>query len=304
MVLDGDQVRRPQRPLRFLNFGDALHDELIKGWLPQGADLVSLDVKFFGDHALWEHGTPGLYLIRLTVTDPAATLVGSGAGERTLEAVARAATLSDPERLLDLVRPFTGATRCALEADVRWLRALLAASMTLEVRRRERGSWIQAEADEAAALLNPMAHGRVGVPGASDLQADEDDIAAAQAELFRQRKADATAARSAWSHRFPDFEQALAVRLTVVEEEGRDAVALASEELHRTEEALEVALERGNRAQITRAENNRAAAADTLDMTRVFWNERARWLRECVEQVRAVLPKEQLTALIRARKVG
>ena len=51
------------------------------------------------------------------------------------------------------------------------------------------------------------------------------------------------------------------LRLTVVEEEGRDAVAVATEELRRAEEALEVARERGNRAQITRAENARDAAS-------------------------------------------
>ena len=37
---------------------------------------------------------------------------------------------------------------------------------------------------------------------ARDLRAGEEDIAAAEAELFEQRQADATAARSAWSHRF------------------------------------------------------------------------------------------------------
>ena len=301
MALGSDHIRRP---LRFLNFGDALHDELIRGWLPRGGGLVRLDVAFFDDHALWSHGAPGSYLLRLTVIDPAAALLGRNMEEQSLKAVARAATISDPERLLDLMRPFTEAVRCALEADVRWLRALLTASMTLEVRRRERGGWIPAEAEVTTALLNPMAHGRNGLPRACDLRAGEDDIAAARAELARQRQADATAARSAWSHRFPDFTQALAARLTVVEEEGRDAVALANEGLRRAEEALEVALERGNRAQITRAENTRDAAGDTSDMMRVFWDERARWLRECDDQVRAVLPRERMTALIRARKVG
>ena len=176
--------------------------------------------------------------------------------------------------------------------------------MIFDVRRREHGRWVQVEAEEAAALLNPMAHGRNGVPMARDLRAGEADIAAAEAELFEQRQADATAARSAWSHRFSGFKESLAARLTVVEEEGRDAVAVATEELRRAEEALEVARERGNRAQITRAENARDAAADTLSMTGAFWDERARWLRECEEQIRLVLPQEQLTALMRTRKVS
>ena len=208
------------------------------------------------------------------------------------------------ERLLDPVHPFAKFMRCALEADIRWIRAQLTARMTLDVRRRERGSWVQVEPEEAGALLNPMAHDRNGVPRANALRASKTDIAAAEAELSKQRKADATAARSAWSQRFPDFKESLAARLTVVEEEGRDAVALATEELRRAGEALEVARERGNQAQITRAENARNAATDKVRMARAFWDERARWLRECEEQVRLVRPREQLTALMRTRKVS
>ena len=89
----------------------------------------------------------------------------------------------------------------------------------------------------------------------------------------------------------------------VVEEEGRDAVAVATEELRRAEEALEVANDRGNRAQITRAENALDAAADTREMMSAYWEERACWLRGCEDAIRQVRPREQLTALIRARRV-
>lgn len=299
MVLNQGNARRP---LRFLSFGDALHDDLIEGWQPQSRSM-SLDVLFPADHALWEYGAPGQYLIRLTVLDPAAALSERKVNALALEAVTHAATRSSPDRLPDLARPFEKAARCALEADIRWLRALLTASMTLAVRRKEQDGWVQVEADETAALLNPMAQGE-GVPSAKSLRIGDDAIAAIKAELSRLRQADKTGACSTWSHRFPDFEEALAIRLSVVKEEGSDAIALASEELRRTEKALEVALGQGNRGQITRAENTRDAAADTLEMMRVYWDERARWLRECEEQVRAVLPRVQLTVLVRARKGG
>lgn len=301
MVLDSDHVRRP---LRFLNFGDALHDELIEGWLPKRNGLLRLDVAFFDDHAIWRFEPPGLYLLRLSVIDPADALVARELEERTLQAVAEAATLSDLERLPALVRPFRKVMRCALEADVRWLRAQFTAYMNLDLRRQEDGNWVQVEAEEAAALLNPMAHDRIGVPRASELATDGADIASAEAELSGQRQADTTAARSAWSHRFPDFQASLAARLMVAEEEGRNAVTLATEELRRAESALEVAQERGNRAQITRAENARDTARDTLDMTRAFWGERTRWLQECEEQIRLVLPREKLTVLLRTRNVA
>lgn len=300
MVLDSDHVRRP---LRFLNFGDALHDELIEGWLPKHNALLRLEVAFFDGHAVWKFGPPGLYLLRMSVIDPADALKARGLEERTLKAVAEAATLTDLERLPALVRPFSKVMRCALEADVRWLRAQFTACMNLDLRQQEDGNWVQVEAEEAAALFNPMAHDRIGVPRASDLRKDVADIASAEAELSSQRQADTTAARSAWSHRFPGFQESLAARLMVVEEEGRNAVALATEELRRAEAALEMAQERGNRAQITRAGNACDTARDTLDMTQALWDERTRWLRECEEEVLQVLPREKLTVLLRSRNV-
>ena len=295
-----DHVRRP---LRFLSFGDALHDELIRGWAPSGDDLIGLNVAFAEDHSLWEHSDPGLYLVRVSLIDPSSALIGRGVEERTLESVARAVTHSEPERLLDLVQPFSESMRCALEADVRWLRGQLSASMAVESSRREGDGWANVEPVATAALLNPMAHQRDGVPRASDLHASDAELAAVERELARKRLEDETTARSQWSHRLPGFSSSLQARLTVVEAEGRDAVEVAADELRRAKEALEVANERGNRAQITRAENTLGVAADTLEMTSALWAERARWLGECEVQVRLVHPQEQLTALIRARKV-
>ena len=301
MVLDGEHVRRP---LRFFNFGDALHDELIEGWLPRGNGLLKLRVTFFDDHDVWQYGVPGLYLLRLSVIDPADALLARHLEERTQIAVDHAASLSEIDRLPVLVHPFTKVIRCAMESDVRWLRAQFTACMTLDLRRQEQSNWVQVEADEAAALFNPMAHERNGVPRASDLRICGAESASAEAELASQRQADAMAARSAWSHHFPDFEESLSARLLVVEEEGRDAVKLAIEELRRAEAALKLVQERGNRAQITRAENARDAAKDTLGMTRAFWEERTRWLRECKEEVRLVRPRERLAALIQTSIVS
>lgn len=302
MTLYEENIRRP---LRFLSFGDALHDEIIKGWRSQDNALLCLGVTFPADHSLWEHGEPGLYFIRLTVIDPATVFLMHNVEERVLETITRAATLSANDRLPDITRPFVKATLCALEADIRWLRALLAPSLKLEVRRKGGGNWGQAGVDEAASLLNPMAHEGNGVPTAKDLPTrtiSKDEISAVKAEFSRQCQADKSAACSAWSNRFPEFKQALAIRLTVVEEEGCDAIAIAKEDLSRIVKALEVTLEQGNRGQITRAENARDAAVDTLAMTRVFWDERARWLRECEEHVRVVPPQEQMKVLVRARK--
>lgn len=300
MRLDDEDVRRP---LRFASFGDPLHDELVAGWLPApGSPTQALDVTFFDDHSLWEHGAPALYLVRVAWVDPASALLGREVEDRTLEAVASAVTHSDLDRLLDLVRPFTDATLCALEADVRWLRAQLSAAMRLDVRKRVDGQWATVDPAEAAALLNPLAHGRNGSPRASEIDGTPEFVHAIQDAFARMRRDDSSAADQAWSHRLPDFGRALEARLAVVREEGHDAVALAGHVLEAADAAWRTAMDGGNRGQITRTENARDAAADTRDMVEVFWRERARWLAECEAEVRSVLPVERLSAVIRARR--
>jgi ATP-dependent helicase HepA len=297
MSVGSDRVRRP---LRFLSFGDALHDELVSGWLPNRDKLLAMDVGFFDDHDFWKHGAPGLYVLRICIMDPASVLLAQGVEERSLKMISLGAARTSPERLPSLIQPFAEATRSAIEADVRWLRAQLAATMNLQARRRVQEQWVTADAEETKALLNPLAHGGNGVPPAVERRASHELTTAANEELSRLREADTAAAPAAWGHRLPEFEDALRARLLVVREEGYDAIALASEELRRSEDALAVAVERGNRGQITRAENTRDSAADTLRMTEVFWQQRCGWLQECEQGVRSVLPREYLTALLRA----
>ena len=149
-----------------------------------------------------------------------------------------------------------------------------------------------------------MAHARNGVPRAAELRVAEDERVATGEELNRLRASDPAAAKLAWSPKFPEFDRALAARLRVVQVEALDAVALAREELRDSEESVEGALERGNRAQITRAENVRDSAADALEMLTAFWEQRALWLRECGQEVRAMRPRETLTAALRVRRTG
>lgn len=300
LQLDQGQVRR--RQLRFINFGDPLHDELINGWLPQESRLLKLDVTFFDDHNIWAYTAPGFYLLRVSVIDSAATLIKRGVTKRTLEVIIQSATRSSPEKLPEFIQKFKKETRYALEADVRWLRDQLTATMRLEARRYQQNQWVAVEPEETAALLNPMAHKRKGIPRADDLDEADNFIHVAEGELNRLRSADKAVVGSLWSNRFPDFKLALQTRLVIVEEEGRDAIALARNEMRRAEEVLSVALERGNRAQITRAENARDVAEDTSRMVEVFWQQRERWLRECEHEVLSIQPEEQLIALLQARK--
>ena len=290
MELNHEHVRRY---LRFLSFGDTLHDELINGWLPQNEDLVTLGVTLLDDHALWKHGGSGLYLLRLSVLDPGTVLIGRGVKDRLLGANPPFTKL---EKLVELIR-------CACEADIRWIRGQFAARMSLDVRRWKQGNWVKVGAKEAVALLNPMAYAHSkGIPRSEELHLSATDKKTIEAGLCSQRQTDSMAARSAWSGRIPEFEKSLSARLAVIAEEASDSLALANEELRRVDDALETARKQGYRAQITRAENVRKDVVETVHMVQVVWDERSRWLRECREGVLQVLPRERLAALIQARK--
>ena len=285
LELDSVQVRRP---LQFLSFGNALHDELVKGWLPEDDGIVSLKVMFCKSHSLWTHGDPGVFLLRLSIIDPGDAIIWHGEKEVLLD--------SKP-----LSTKFDNLIRCALEADTRWIRTQFTAYMSLDVRRWIDGKWVRVGTEEATALLNPLSHENRGVPHATKMKISQQSLKAVEAELLRQRQADELTGRSNWSQRFPDFEKSLAARLAVVEEEGRDAVALAREELRHADEALDFASDGENPALTTRMANVRDDALETTRMMRTVWDERVRWLRDCKEKVRLVCPEEKLTALIQTQ---
>lgn len=295
MPLGDEEVRRP---LRFLNFGDALHDELIEGWLPKNNPFFRLEVTFFDDHAIWESGKPGLYLVRVSSLDPAFALTEEGAEDCARDAIAHSVTQSEPGHLPELVRPFANAVRLAIEADIRWLRAQLMASVRLEVLRREDGQWFEVHAEEASALLNPMTQGRRDFPLCSTLQ-DSPQLQKAEREgLEHIRNGDSRAARLAWSHKLNQFTKALECRARILREEGRDAISSAGDELRYLEENLRRIQSQGNRSQISRAVRSRNAAADILSMTEELWKQREIWLRRCEKKVLSLHPREELWALL------
>lgn len=295
MRLEHDEVVR--RPLHFVNFGDALHDELVDTWSLPLATLPAVEVMYFGDHRLWDYAEPGWFLVRMSALDPAEAL----APQRTLadieHAVASAATNCEIEQLAEMVAPFSRAARCALEADARWLRASLMATTMLTVRSNSTRGWQDVSEEGIAALMNPMAHKRDGLPRGAVVEFDS----AASAELDRLRASDRSGG-DVWSAERPTFAVELRARLRVVAEEAHDALELARREVVRAEAALVDARERGNRAQITRAKNLRDAAVEVVAMSEIYWQRREAWLRGCDAAVAELRPRERLVAAIRARR--
>lgn len=287
-----------RKPLRFLSFGDALHDEMLKGWMPDGS-CYAYRVDLFDDHVFWRHGNRGIYLVRASTLDPAYAINNRKVKEQAWQAIESSATRTSEDRLSSLLGPFLRQLRSAIEADVRWVRGQLAATLILDVRKAVDQRWLNAADEEIQALLNPLAHGRKGLPAASDLYLTQEEKISVATEFVRVRATGGDAARTTWSHLFPNFDRALDRRLCVIRGEARDAVAVAENNLRSAEKAFESASERGNRAQISRAENECNFAADAYKMTEAIWQERARWLSECRSVVRELLPKEKLSAILR-----
>ena len=298
MTLDGNEFRRP---LRFLSFGNALHDELVEGWLPAAGPLF-VDLPLCDDHPFFEYGEAGLYLLRFSILDPASVLEAAAVNKDVVTSTMEAVGTLSPERLVDQMRAFTRAVRCAIEADIRWLRGQLAAEFRVEGVRRADGSWVRAGVGAVGALLNPMTNAHHRMPRSCDWRPQEKQWRAAQEALRWLRAADPAAAGACWSHRFPAFDRALETRRHVVRAEGSDAQALAGLEMDEAESRLSVAQDRGSRGQITRTENQRNEAAAVAKMTRTMWERRDTWLRDCATAIRAVRPRERLVAVLRVQR--
>ncbi|MEQ1907449.1 MAG: SNF2-related protein [Vicinamibacterales bacterium] len=300
MMLNGPPA---PRELRFANYGNPLHDDLVDGWVQSPpASQQALDVTYPEDHNLWKHAGPGWFLLRMTALDPAEALSLAQLLEAVQHNVTAAVTRTAADGWTELVAPFSRIAKCALEADIRWLRALLTATTELRARWYESASreWKDVPEEAIAALMNPMAHNRDGLPSARPF---DTDMAGFVAELRRMHSRERRGG-DVWNSEQPAFAAELRARLRVVADEASDAVDLVRRQLARAEYAVVDAEERGNRSQITRAEHLRDAAADVVAMTEVFWQEREGWLRACEAATVALRPREQLVAAIYARRAA
>lgn len=292
----GDSAKRP---LHFMNFGNILHDELVEYWLPEAAESLSLQVNLPPPDAIPDSDASDLYVVRLAVLDPASWLQERTLFEGALRQIAAAATRTSPEALADLQPQFAKAARCAIEADVRWLRTQLTAELMVHGLKRKGERWAPAGMDELSALLDPLAIPGNGVPFSNHWDPPEQWSHALKWSLDHLRSGGTGAASTRWSPRFPVLQRDLRRRLFVIREEAKDARELAAVEVAKAEAALGLALDRGNQGQITRATNLRDTAADKADMTRVLWEQREAWLLQCRSAVERVAPEERLTAVLR-----
>ena len=301
MTLEDDKV--VVRPLSFIGFGNWLHDELVNGWLSEGAVSFAMDVALPEHHAFFRVGHTGLYLIRLAVLDPAFCLHAASVGENTIRAIEGAAFRMLRKRFNDVMPQFSRAVQCAIEADARWIRGQLTAALVVQgLKVQQQGQWARARMEEISALLNPMDHEGGSIPPAKEWQQTEAQSRLIDDALDNLRSGDRRAAASYWSSRFSALRKELDARLFVVREEARDAVQLARAKLAEARSALTAARVRGNQGQITRTKNERDFAAAVVDMTSIMWKQREEWLAQCRSEVQAIRPEERLTAALRVRR--
>ena len=292
---DGDHARRP---LHFMNFGNVLHDEIVQHWLPKAERSFALEVHLPEHEAIPDSNNSGPYVVRFAVLDPASWLQDVTFFESVLREIAAAATRTSHERPNDLLLSFSNMVRCAIEADVRWLRTHLTAELIVRGLKTDGKRWVPASVNELSALLDPLTASKNGLPFSKPWVPSEQWGGAVKWALDQLRSADPSAAGTCWSPWLPDLDSALHLRLFVIREEARDANEVARIELEKAEAAFGLACDGGNQGQITRARNLRDAVADRAAMTRVLWEQREAWLESCRSAVQGVRPEERLTAVL------
>ena len=294
------------RPLRFLSFGNVLHDELVRGWRPESqpdaeALLLKANVLLPDDHRFFENGDPGVFFLRFSLLDPASTLDIDEFERKTQTDLEGSARALPTDRQKIFTENLRRQVRCAVEADIRWLRGQLTANLRIEGLSRGTERWERAADNAIRALLDPAAHNGNSIPHSPEWRPEKQLIRDAAEALEGLRAADKDAASSCWSHRFPEFEKALETRRHVVREEGWDADSLAQLELAKADAVLRIARTHGNPSQITRTANLQKEAAIAVEAARVVWRRRLIWLEKCGESVSSVRPKERLMALLRVQ---
>ena len=300
MLDDGDHARRP---LHFMNFGNILHDEIVEHWLPKAEKLFVLEVHLPEHQTALDNNNSGPYVVRLAILDPASWLQAATFVESVLREILAAATRTSHERRNDLLLPFSNTVRCAIEADVRWLRTHLTAELIVRGLKTDGRRWVPASGNELSALLDPLTASGNGLPFSRPWVPSEQWGGALNKALDQLRSADPSAAGTCWSPWLPDLDRAVQLRLFVIREEARDANELANIELAKAEAAFGLACDRENQGQVTRARNLRDAAVDKASMTRVLWEQREAWLASCRSAVQGVRPEERLTAVLWVNRI-
>jgi hypothetical protein len=299
ITVDGMRVRRP---LHFLGFGNLLHDELVRGWAAKMKPVWPvLQVVFPADHPVGTLTGSHLFLIRLSLLDPAQAIPEDALLRDHRGRMRDVVEGASPEKTKELLTPFMQRLDRELEADVRWIRSHLTARLWLDGLRHDGTTWEAVTDDLVGDLLNPIAGGPSNLPTSNGVNATAGEEQAASDAVQRLKSLDTGVAGRAWSHLYPAFDAALDLRIATARIEAADADALARARLEDAERRLEMARERGMPGQITRATSVRAEVLQLLELSELLGRARLAWLEGCRSAVRSLPPVQKGLVLFRPR---
>ena len=277
------------RPLHFLNHGDPLHEDLLRGWvdlLPQVPNYIEVHVP--GDHNAIQNGGEGIYILRVAIVDPADCLP-SPVDEAIHQVVAEAATQLTPEKMLSVLPPYLKEIEAGIEADIRWLRGHLPVMLQISSMRHDRGQWRLVNDDFVESILNPYATESQQHPVSRVWNAPAEIIQKSTLGFKMLREQHATEARNNWSARLPTVDREIESRVYTVTVDGQYAVDMRRITVDKTEHQLAVAKHSGVSLSIGRADAAYRTAADVAAVVEASFVERIKWL--CIAADAARRPK-------------
>ena len=288
------------KPLRFMSYGDTIHNELVETWSTRSEDLTAINVVFPVDHELWQHTSPGLFLVHCSILDAGSVLDIESIMNETLIKVTEAMTTNQtPTQLNDMMSPFKSAVRCAIESDIRWLRFELTAKYIIVAKQQQTNGWESLQTETLMALMNPLSKQSASIPNSTVARTPNYDTTVKQCRRIVGTK---SCGKELWCNQLLSFNEALKARIYVLSKEAEDAMANIEDDLTRANIALEQNEAIGNAAQITRTKNIRNTIQDVLKMTETYWQLRIAWISASKDSIEKLEPHEAIMALIHANK--
>lgn len=300
LTVDGSHA---VKPLQFLSFGDPLHDELVHEWslrlnkIPRFINLLIQE-----NHKLFDTCDIGIYFIRGKLLDPASQLKSHQIEERTFEAILDKNKLAHDEKLQELLLSHIQQLQCAQEADIRWLRCQLPTKFVIDSLHLNEDKWSAIDESTVSDLLNPFLDDQPGGSRSLEWQPSQLEKQKMLEAVKQLKDTDPLYAKSVWSHYFPKFDNALSVRELMVKEEAKNAEELAYLELMEAESRLELARDKGNPAQIGRAESIKNYNQTKQNIIRALWAERIGWLNNYRNSIKEIMPNQEFAYFIKMKK--
>ena len=285
---------RYRRPLHFLNHGDPLHEDLVSGWLDM-ADKVPerIALELPGDHEAISVGGSGLYVVRVTVVDPANCLPAPD-DEVIIRRVAKSATRLSAEQRVRALIPLAKKLTAAIEADGRWVRGLLPTLLLISVSRFNGDRWHPVSENVVDSLLNPYSASNARPPVSRRWipeRNQEKKIMEAFGMLADHQRLEA---RAAWSTRLSILDREIKRRSYIAAVEGNDDSLAQQLRVGEAKRRLGAATASGVRLTIGRAQSDYNTAADIAAFEESACGERLKWLQALEHAVRSPNPVSEL----------